>query len=73
MGKSKCYVCNKKISEIEKIYCKCKCGEDFCQKHRTTGKDNIKSHICTYDYMSDHKNIMEKENPIISFDKLNII
>lgn len=43
-----CYECKKKISELDRITNKCRCGNMFCKKHRLT-------HNCEYDYSELYK------------------
>ncbi|MBG02405.1 MAG: hypothetical protein CL470_09085 [Acidimicrobiaceae bacterium] len=64
-NKRRCYSCNVRLSMIE---FKCKCGHIFCQKHL-----NAHSHNCTFDYSSERKDKIEKDNPKISqkFEKIN--
>jgi len=40
--------CNKKISIVDEIVSKCKCGFKFCILHRLAEKHN-----CTYDFKSE--------------------
>ena len=60
-----CLVCKKKL-KITAI--KCKCNNYFCKIHKYEN-----NHNCTFDYKSQHKDILEKCMPIIQFNKINNI
>lgn len=44
----KCEECHRKISLVNIITCKCRCGNVYCTQHRL-------EHGCSYDYQSDYK------------------
>jgi len=57
----KCDRCGKKISLVEREYCKCKCGKTFCSTHRYSDTvDSVRSHKCTFDYFGDNKEHVKK-------------
>lgn len=75
--KQRCPVCNKVIKLIEAEYCKCKCDNVFCSKHRNPISDHYISknslnegHLCVYDYSDESKNQIIKQNPKIEHDKM---
>jgi len=60
--KLRCKICNKKLGIMN---FDCKCGHNFCGKHRY-----VYEHNCTYDYKNEHKKKLEEENPLIKHDKM---
>ena len=62
--KKRCYECNTRLKMISYT---CKCGHIFCHKHL-----NPHSHNCTFDYMTEKKKQIEKNNPKLAskFDKI---
>jgi len=60
----KCNVCNKKL-KISAI--KCKCNLYFCYLHR-----DEKIHKCTFNYLKNNQNLLEKNNPIVERKKIDI-
>jgi hypothetical protein len=72
--KLKCNICNKKIKLVESIYCRCKCGIIFCDKHRFAGLiDSENSHNCKFDYIKSFKNDLKIENHKIVQKKVDKI
>lgn len=63
--KQRCSFCRKKIGMIT-FSCKC-CEGIFCVAHQTTHSHNCKKII------SNHKEILEKKNPIIIPKKVEAI
>lgn len=68
------YVRHKKSNRCNLIECKtklgllgfsCRCGYNFCAKHRHT-----LDHHCTFDHVTRDKNILEKRNEKIVADKI---
>jgi hypothetical protein len=43
-----CKTCGKKVSLLDMIICKCRCGNLYCCKHRI-------DHTCIYDYSQNYK------------------
>jgi hypothetical protein len=69
--KVKCYVCNKHIKLIDQIYCKCRCGKEFCQRHRYPESENSDhAHRCEYDYKTEGKKDLHIHTPRIISDKI---
>ena len=64
--KKKCFVCDKKISIVYQFKCKCSNEHVFCNKHRN-------DHNCNFDYKQIHKDFISKNNPNITFTKLQKI
>ena len=60
----KCSFCNKK----KLIIFKCKCGLCFCQKHYIPEKHN-----CTFDYKTEQKIKILKDNPNIGSFKMESV
>lgn len=60
-----CFKCRKKTGLLG---FKCKCENNFCSEHRYA-----EEHNCTYDYKSESKNILMKNNPQVLSDKLTKI
>ncbi len=50
----KCGKCNKRISVLETMTCKCRCGNVYCCKHRLL-------HDCTYNYANDYQKLEKVE------------
>ena len=55
--KPKCEFCKKKLKMTE-LELKCKCSYTFCLLHL-----NPHSHNCTFDYLSERREYIEKNNP----------
>ena len=69
--RNKCPICNKKITMMEEIYCKCKCDKIFCSSHKNAGhNDTYNTHKCLYDYVGECKKEMIKSNPVVIADKI---
>lgn len=64
--KKKCNHCNKKITLVDTM--SCKCDNSFCFACRLP-----EVHNCTYDHKSDGKRLLEKANVKIVADKLDKI
>ena len=61
-----CFVCNKKVGLLG---FKCKCGDNqFCSQHRVP-----ELHGCKFDYKSEQRERLIKQNPIIKTDKITRI
>ena len=58
----KCLLCEKKIKISAYA---CKCGNYYCRHHSEPEK-----HDCTFDYLNEHKKILELKNPIITSVKI---
>jgi predicted nucleic acid binding AN1-type Zn finger protein len=63
--KNRCSKCNKKLGLVP---FSCKCENSFCPKCR-----HPESHDCTFDFRAEAKAQIEKENPVIKFNKINPI
>ncbi|KAF7265814.1 hypothetical protein GWI33_020886 [Rhynchophorus ferrugineus] len=61
--KSRCSECNKKLN-ITNIY-NCRCGRIFCSQHRYS-----EVHRCTYDYKTEGRKILERQNPLVTAEKI---
>jgi len=69
--KNSCPVCNKKITFSEQSYCKCKCGNTYCSRHRYPGHDDSdNTHKCNYDHKLEHMEKLIKSNPVVKPNKL---
>ena len=66
-GKNRCHFesCNKKI---QFSVVKCRCLFRFCNKHR-----HAEDHSCTYDYHTNGRERLQKDNPKIQFAKMEKI
>lgn len=60
--RQRCFLCKKKLSILSPF--KCKCGNNFCSLHRYSDK-----HECTFDFKSEGRKQLVKENPKVSLDK----
>ena len=54
--------CRKKVGIMPIV---CRCNAIFCSKHRIP-----ESHNCTFDYKTSGKEILQKQNPNVSFEKI---
>jgi len=61
--KPRCFSCAKKLG-IATTY-QCRCGSQFCASHRYP-----ETHTCTYDYKSEGRKLLEKNNPVVTAPKL---
>ncbi len=55
--KPRCFHCKKKLKLTELDF-KCKCGNIFCLHHF-----NPHSHNCSFDYLTNKRNLIQKNNP----------
>jgi predicted nucleic acid binding AN1-type Zn finger protein len=58
-----CAKCNKKLKLTDS---KCKCNNYYCSAHRYSD-----THNCSFDYKKHGREYLEKQNPIIKFNKLD--
>jgi len=63
--KKRCLKCKKKLGVMP---FNCKCGNLFC-----SGCRHPESHECTFDFKTEAKEQLERQNPIIKFNKINPI
>ena len=61
--KTKCWRCTKKIGLIG---VQCRCGYFFCTEHRYA-----EAHACEYDYKTNERRKLKKQNPVVTAAKLN--
>jgi hypothetical protein len=52
--RKQCHICKRKISQLDEITNLCRCGYNFCLKHRI-------DHECEYDYIKDYVDIIKVE------------
>lgn len=64
-GKNRCFTCHKKIGLTG---FKCRCENSFCGLHRYSDK-----HECPFDYKSDGRAKLEKDNPQVVGAKIRKI
>ncbi|CAH1995795.1 unnamed protein product [Acanthoscelides obtectus] len=64
--KARCNECNKRLN-ITNIY-DCRCGKIFCSQHRYS-----EVHRCSYDYKLEGRKILEKQNPLVTAEKISRI
>lgn len=62
----RCDKCNRKLN-ITNNY-RCRCGKMFCAQHRYS-----EVHNCEYDYKSEGRIILERQNPLVVAEKLRKI
>uniref|UniRef100_A0AC35TTK3 AN1-type domain-containing protein n=1 Tax=Rhabditophanes sp. KR3021 TaxID=114890 RepID=A0AC35TTK3_9BILA len=62
---NRCHLCNKKVGLTGYS---CRCGGIYCSSHRY---DN--THACTYDYKSEERKQIAKNNEAASFKKIDKI
>ena len=58
--------CNRKLPCAAQY--SCKCGNMYCKYHRF-----ITDHDCLFDYQQEHARKLEKDNPTIKSDKVDMI
>jgi len=63
--KNRCGICNKKLGLMPIT---CRCGGNFCGAHRYTTE-----HDCDFDFKSNDREVLSKNNPKIVSEKLNKI
>eukprot|EP01080_Neovahlkampfia_damariscottae_P012444 gene12444-6196_t len=57
----RCFNCRIKVG----VYgMSCKCGHVFCYAHRLP-----ENHVCSYDFKTNHQELLEKQNPKVSPSK----
>lgn len=61
--KTRCWNCTKKIGLTG---VRCRCGYYFCAAHRYA-----ESHACDYDYKTNERRKLTKQNPVVQADKLS--
>lgn len=61
----RCFSCREKLGMFG---ISCKCGHVYCSQHRMP-----EDHSCTYDFKSQQKQILEKQNPKVAGSKLEKI
>ena len=61
--KNRCWQCTKKIGLAG---VRCRCGYFFCAAHRYA-----ESHGCDYDYKTNERRKLTKQNPVVQADKLS--
>ena len=61
--KTRCWNCNKKIGLTG---VRCRCGYHFCSSHRYA-----ESHSCDYDYKTNERRKLSKQNPVVQAQKLS--
>jgi len=61
--KTKCWNCTRKIGLTG---VRCRCGYYFCSAHRYA-----ESHACDYDYKTNERRKLTKQNPVVQADKLS--
>lgn len=62
MPKVRCLKCRKKIKSIMPLACKCK--NYYCNSHKVP-----QTHNCSFDYMKENRERLEKQNVKIIADK----
>lgn len=77
----RCFVCNKKLKLIDQTMGLCKCGNLFCPKHRCVRDSQLQMdprpdkekncHTCSWDYIKEQQQILQKNNPNITASKIN--
>ena len=61
--KTRCWQCEKKIGLTG---VRCRCGYHFCAAHRYA-----ESHSCDYDYKTNERRKLTKQNPVVQANKLS--
>ena len=63
-----CSYCNKRKVSIIPFTCKCNSALQLCSKCRMP-----EDHNCTYDFKTDARKKLEKENPLVIGKKIDVI
>lgn len=74
--KNRCSICKKKLNLVEQNAGHCKCNEVFCAKHRcvrTNSSSPGHCHPCTFDYLQEQKQLLNKQNPVIKYEKIPMV
>ena len=66
MPKLYCFLCKKKIKSIYPM--PCKCNNYYCKKHKF-----MTDHDCSFDYVQEHKDKLEKASIKVIPQKIDII
>ena len=61
--KTKCWLCTRKIGLLG---VQCRCGYFYCTEHRYA-----ESHSCEYDYKTNERRKLRKQNPVVVASKLD--
>jgi len=61
--KLRCLLCTKKLGLATTYHCRCE--GTFCAKHRYP-----ETHTCTFDYKTEGRRILERNNPVVTAPKL---
>jgi hypothetical protein len=64
--KPRCFYCNKKLKMTE-LTMNCKCSHTFCLLHL-----NPHSHNCTFDYLKERRELIEKNNPKMCIQSIEV-
>jgi cytochrome c5 len=67
-NKNRCFSCNKKIGTTETPGIECKCLYVFCPSHRMPN-----DHDCPFDFKSQQRKKLQKENKVVSHKKFDTI
>ncbi|KAI8897952.1 hypothetical protein BC833DRAFT_526467 [Globomyces pollinis-pini] len=57
-----CTQCQKKLGPAQLFTCKCK--KSFCSIHRYSDR-----HDCSFDYKTEGKAVLQRNNPLVKTDK----
>lgn len=72
----RCFLCKRKLNLVEQNAGLCKCNQVFCAKHRcvqTNGCTKDQCHPCSFDYLSEQKQLLTQQNPVIKFEKIKMV
>ena len=64
--KPKCFQCKKKLKMTELMFI-CKCDHSFCHPHL-----NPHSHKCQYDYLKERREAIQKNNPKMCIQSIEV-
>lgn len=65
--KPRCHCCNKKLKMTE-LQFKCKCGNVYCKNHL-----NPHSHMCSFDYLQERREIIKDKNPQMCIQRIEVL
>lgn len=60
---NRCTVCPRKLGLATKFICRC--GQQLCSEHRYSDR-----HSCSFDFRAAGRETLERENPLIEFEKI---
>jgi hypothetical protein len=73
---NRCFVCKRKLNLVEQTAGICKCNQVFCARHkcvRDASTTDDRCHPCSFDYLKEQKQLLQRQNPVVKYDKLPMV